>query len=171
MSVDTEDRNKVADAIERYLAREIDNFELDDILFTAEDRAAFEVACEVWFCYDDIRRHKNEGRHKILPPGETRLRRWVSLLRSDQPWPRDEPDSRDRWYSGRRWRGIMAPIGCVFALLMLPIFLFEAVVLGRPRPRSAKNEYWPFESSEDWKRFASSPVESADSDGRCPHEC
>lgn len=58
MSIDKQDRAKVADAIEGYLRCEIDNFELDDILFAAKDRAAFEIASEVWFFYDDCKRHK-----------------------------------------------------------------------------------------------------------------
>ena len=71
MPIRREDRERVADAIQGYLASEIDNFQLDDALFKAdlEDRAACEIAGEVWFFYDDFRRHKNEKKHKILEAG------------------------------------------------------------------------------------------------------
>lgn len=177
-AINREDRDRVAGAIEKYLRCEIDNFELDDALFApnAEDRAAFEIAGEVWFFYDDCRRHKNEKGHKILEAGEARLHRWVQLLRSDHEWPSDEPDSRRRWYSPARWQGVTMPVGCVLGLLMLPWMLIEVIVLRRPRPKSAENEHWPFQSVEEWAAFAaagenkpSSPgAETATTQSRCP---
>ncbi len=155
MSIYRADRNNVADAIEAYLRCEIDNFELDDILSAVEDRAAYEIAQEIWFFYDDITWHKNEKSHKVTEAGEARLQRWVQFLRSDYSWPIDEPDSRKRWYSGHRWKGLTKPIGCILGLIMLPWALFEVIVLRYPRPRSANNEYWPFQSPEDWARLAS----------------
>lgn len=159
MSIGDNDRVKVAEAIEAYLRCEIDNFELDDVLFAVEDRAAFEIASQVWFFYDDCKRHKNEGKHKHNEAAEALLRRWVMFLRSDHPWPIDEPDNRTRWYSAGRWRGMWKPIGCLLELvvlpIMLPIGLFQAIVLGHPRPRFAKNEYWPFQSVEEWTELAS----------------
>jgi hypothetical protein len=156
MPIRREDRERVADSIEGYLAGEIDNFQLDDALFKAdlEDRAACEIAGEVWFFYDDFRRHKNEKKHGIPQAGEARLHRWIEFLRSDQPWPIQEPDARRRWYRSGNWRGVVMPIGCVLALIMMPWALFEVIVLGRPRPQSAKNEYWPFQSLEEWDALA-----------------
>jgi hypothetical protein len=152
MPIRQEDRDRIADAIERYLSREIDNFQLDNALFDAkiEDRAACEIAIEVWYFYDDFKRHKNEKRHEIPAAGEAMLRRWILFLRSDHPWPIDEPNWQERWYSPGRWQGVMAPVGCLLGLVMLPWGLFEVLVLGRPRPKSAENEYWPFRSSAEW---------------------
>ena len=156
MSIDKANRNRIADAIDAYLRCEIDNFELDGVLFNAEDRAAFEIAREAWFFYDDCKRHKNAKRRKLPEPAEARLRRWVLFLRSDTEWPLEEPDPRTRWHGGGRWQGILKPIGCIVALMMLPITLFEVIVLGYPRPRSVNNEFWPFQSVEDWTRFGGS---------------
>jgi hypothetical protein len=155
VSIGKADRNRVADAIERYLRCEIDNFQLDDILFKAEDRAAFEIAQEVWFFYDDCTRHKNEKRHKLHEAAEARLRRWVLFLKSDHEWPIDEPDSRNNFYSDNRWQGVARPIGCLLQLIVLPKILFDVLVRRYPRPRSANNEYWPFHSLEDWESFDS----------------
>jgi hypothetical protein len=143
MSIDRANRDMIADGIERYLRCEIDNYELDDIHFNGKDRAAYEICQEVWFFYDDFKRHKNKGKYKLPESDEARLRRWVLFLRSDSEWPIDEPD--------RRWK---KPPGCILALIYSPKAIFDTL-LGLPRPRSENNEYWPLNSLEDWTRFAS----------------
>jgi hypothetical protein len=154
-AVDKANRNTIADVIERYLNCEIDNFELDDVLSSAKYRAAFELAQEVWFFYDDCGRHTNEGAHRLSKPEEARLRRWVLLLRSNHKWPIDEPDPRTRWYHEDRWYGVLRPLGCLITLILLPKVFFDVVVRGLPRPRCGKNEYWPLQSLEDWKMLDS----------------
>ena len=152
MSIDKANRSRIADAIERYIRCEIDNFELDDLLQQAEDRAAFEISSQVWYFYCDVKRHKNEARHKLTAEADALLKRWMLFLRSDHEWPIDEPDRRTGWHKSK---GVLKPLGCLFQLILLPIMLFQIIALGHPRPRFTKNEYWPFESSEDWKRFSS----------------
>ena len=148
--IDRADRDRIANAIEGYLRCEIDNFQLDDILDTAKDRAAFEIAREVWFFYSDCKKHRNEKSHKMTEPSEALFARWIQFLRSDHEWPIREPDPRKKWYSGARWHGATTPIGCILGLLMLPWALFEVILLGFPKPRFNKNEYWPFQSREEW---------------------
>jgi hypothetical protein len=152
--IDREDRDRIADAIERYLSCEIDNFQLDDILLAVKDRAAYEIAREVWFFYDGVKKHKNEKRRKITEQGEALFRRWIQFLRSDREWPIQEPDARIKWYHRSRWKTVAQPVGCLVGLILLPWGLFEVIVLGRPRPRFTDNEYWPFQSSDEWTSFA-----------------
>jgi hypothetical protein len=147
------DRDRVADAIEGFLRCEIDNFSLDDVvhntLYDAADLTARGIAREAWFFYGDCKRYKNEGKHKIPEAREAMLRRWILLLRSDGEWPLQEPDIRKRWHCPSRWQGTLKPIGCLLELIILPWLVFQATVW-RPRPRSANNPYWPFQSSEEW---------------------
>jgi hypothetical protein len=160
-SINRAERDRVADVIEKYLCCEIDTFQLDDAIFChAEDRAAFEIACEVWFFYDDCKWHKNEKKHKLPEAGEAMLRRWCQFLRSDEDWPVCEPDARMKRHHPGRWQGMTMPIGCLLGLIMLPWALFEVVALGRPRPKSAGNVYWPFQTPEQWAALAAKGTET-----------
>ena len=126
MTIDTANRRRVADAIQGYLDGALDNFRLDDELMqiVTEDVACHEIAKEMWYFFDDVKRHYNAKPYEIDERAEAIVRRWISFLRSDLKWkwpPFHASDVSKR----------ISPMSSVQAL--------------------TTNEFWPFESEQAWQ--------------------
>jgi len=96
-------RERMADAIESYLSREITNNELDDVLCSldvAKDRTCMELANEVQFFLSDFCHHKNEGKFQIDSEVELAFRRWIALLRSNWKWDKSRTDTTRLGFRG-----------------------------------------------------------------------
>lgn len=92
--VDREERLKAIDALAKYMRGEIDNFALDDATFSVgwKDKTIEEISHEIWFSYDDLKRHKVS----VSRPGWQLFRRCIAFLQSDLELPvRCQDDSRD----------------------------------------------------------------------------
>jgi hypothetical protein len=152
MSVCLEERRQLADAIEQYLAGEIDNFALNEVCQQMHrDVAAFQIAGQVWYGYDDIRRHKYEGKHRWTPEGEAMLRRWIQFLRTDRQWPIET----DR---------VPQDKGCLLELVHLPLLIpyllygLFMIIFFPDRPKFKDNLYWPYHSQAEWDKALRLPM-------------
>lgn len=80
--IDRDARDRMAEALEAYLSRQTDNFELDEALMDIAGESADPtidfVADEVWYCYDDVKRHKV----RLTKEGWDFFYRLILLLRS-----------------------------------------------------------------------------------------
>ena len=58
--IDRLSRNKIIDAIKKYMGEEISAFEFDDLLWeiNTEDKTAQEIISLLWYYYDDCKDHK-----------------------------------------------------------------------------------------------------------------
>jgi hypothetical protein len=84
-----ESRDRLAEALRRYVSGHITNDDLDDVEVDWRDRGAVAVKEMAWYLYDDLENHYVENR---LPRGsEDRksVARWIAFLQSDQEyiWP------------------------------------------------------------------------------------
>ena len=89
--IDRQSRNTIAEAARQYLAGLSTNFEFDDILFElhSEDPAIEAMCQQLWLVYDDLRKHKNEGKWKLNEAQREIVVRIVMFLKSDleYSWP------------------------------------------------------------------------------------
>ena len=131
MAIDREMRQAVADAIDAFLKGAIDNFSLDDTLFSkkTDDMLCTELIRQVWLFYDDTRKYLNEGKEKLPPFSEAILKRWILILRSELQWSdfaQSSPSpSRFRRFWNRR---------------------------STPKPKWRDNPYWPFSNANPKER-------------------
>ncbi len=60
MSVDIDARKQLAEAINKYINDEIDNFEFDDVItdIKTKDKTVKWCVSSLWYCYDDLKQHR-----------------------------------------------------------------------------------------------------------------
>lgn len=134
--IDRDRRNELIHGIERFLAAEINNADLEQVLFPlrSPDVACFEIARAMLLFSSDFRLHKNEGPAALTEHHTRMIRRWVHFLQSDVEWPIRTDHPRKRSLISRlralvgRWRAEAAPA-----------FL--------------ENEYWPYEREAGWRQL------------------
>ena len=133
MTIDTEQRIKIATAIQSYLDDKIDNFKLDDILSSieSEDLACVEIALEMSRFYDDFYSHLHSDR-PLRPAYETGVRRWIRFLNSSSEWPLKHRFS--------------ANLGT--KILQIAVSALKR----KERTQFSVNPFWPFENEEAWER-------------------
>jgi hypothetical protein len=133
MPINREYRDRIADAVESYLRCEIDNYALDEVLSSVktDDTTCQRIAEQMWYLYDDCKRHRNEGKLKVQSRDKEAIERWLILLRSDsESVSMDEPDSSKS--------GLIATIA--------------KWIVGRP-PAFRNNEFWPWRTEADWREW------------------
>ena len=84
--IDREARNKLAEVIRHYLSCQINNFEFDETINNIKsynDPVISFLRQELWFLYDDLRTHKNEGKYKAIKDDLDYLKRIILFLKSD----------------------------------------------------------------------------------------
>lgn len=96
--INRHERDKLALAVRRYLSKQIDNFELDDIIFEdyngEDDRGVLEIQHQLWYLYDDFKSHKAKGKYALSNEEHQRCLRCILFLQGDldYSWP-DYPSS------------------------------------------------------------------------------
>lgn len=94
-------RNPVVEALAAYLRGEIDNFALDDALFSfpsGKDRTADVIACNLWYSYDDCVRYKVS----LSREGFQMYRRCIAFLRAGLELPEKQQDTEQWPFVSRR---------------------------------------------------------------------
>ena len=139
LRIDRKVRDKMADAIESFIDAKIDNLEFGEIICECH-RDTFEDRCkemneELDSFYGDGSRYRNVGRERFEPQLESILRRWVTLLRSNVEWPCDPKKQKESWL----WSFLHR--------------LFFGEKIRMVREDGTANEWWPFESKEEWERL------------------
>jgi hypothetical protein len=137
MVVDVHARTKVAQGLERYVKCEIDNDSLAVLLLEGEktDTACYELRFAIVdILYSIWDTHKNEGKWELSDTARRMIQRWVRFLGTQEEWPLP---SRKNWNCVPRFFGEVLRLLTEFASRKSPL----------------SNEYWPFKSLEDWRRF------------------
>ena len=137
MMTDVDARQRLADAIEAYLDRRIDNGILDNTLCDKEIMSSptcLEIAGEMGFFLSDFCYHKNEEKHQVAEEVEQAIRRWVCLLRGGWEWP---PNRKDATHFGLR--GLFDLLRSNFCL----------------KSRLGGNLYWPLSGRQEWDTWYS----------------
>ena len=84
-----EQRNKLAESMRHYLSGRISNFEFmerTEELWVSKDKAVRKIMQSFWMGYDDLKEHKNEGKHKISSDGELYVKTMILFLKSDNEY-------------------------------------------------------------------------------------
>jgi len=113
--IDREARNKLAEVIRHYVSCHVNNFEFDETIdnIKSYDPIINFLRLELWFLYDDIRLHKNEGKHQIDKEDLDYLKRIILFLKSDSEYqwteqpttlfalfrPKKHKENIDQWES------------------------------------------------------------------------
>ena len=148
--VDLDTRKRLAEAIEAYLDRRIDNSALDNVLCDEDvrnDITCMEIASEMEFFLSDFCYHKNDGKYKIGEEVEQAIRRWVYLLQSGWEWSLDRKDTTR------------------FGLWGLIDLLRSNLCT---RSRLDGNLYWPLSGYDEWleKRNENEPTTKSNENGQ-----
>jgi hypothetical protein len=90
--IDRQARDKLAEEMRHFVLGFTDNFEFDDAALNIDtkDRGVQEVCHAIWFTYDDLRRHKLEGRWALTEAQMAIVKRAIVFLKSDceYKWPK-----------------------------------------------------------------------------------
>ena len=138
MSVDRDARRKLAEELRHYVAKQSSNFELNDAIFDirTSDRVMIAVRDTTWMLYDDLRKHKAEGKWAIEDAARREVARWILFLHSDLEY---------------EWRG-QKPWYLRIPVLLLSIFTFS--LIWKPIrawiDRQGDPEVWPFIRQPDF---------------------
>ncbi|MCF8714484.1 hypothetical protein JM658_06525 [Joostella atrarenae] len=87
-------RNILAENLRHYLSGTITNFEFMDRIepiYRTDDKGVRAVESEFWFCYDDLRKHKNIGKDKLTVEAENHIKRFILFLKSDNEYEWKDP--------------------------------------------------------------------------------
>lgn len=132
MAVDRAARTRLTESLRHYVAKQTTNFEFDDAMFDirTEDRGVIAIRDAAWMLYDDLSKHRANGKWTIEGKERREIARWILFLRSDL-----EYEWRDQmpWY------------------LKIPVHLLSIPTLGliwKPIrswvARQGAMEVWPF---------------------------
>jgi hypothetical protein len=82
-------RDRLAEALRRYVSGHISNDELDEVEVDWRDRGAIAVKGMAWRLYDDAREHYVEDTLPRHSEGRKMVARWIAFLYSDDEylWP------------------------------------------------------------------------------------
>ena len=87
-------RNILAENLRHYLSGTITNFEfmerIKPISWT-EDKGVRAIENQFWFCYDDLREHKNIGKNKLTDETENHIKRFILFLKSNNEYEWKDP--------------------------------------------------------------------------------
>jgi hypothetical protein len=160
MAVDRPSRDRLARALAGYLRGEIDNFALDEQVFTSGDRADItlhDVACSLWYFYDDIKSHTVHA----SPEGWQYLVRCLVFLKTDLESPLASRHFNPHWPAGiLALLGILTGIilatilhtawACLLALVPAGIMLHVIARISSQRRDLEPPSFTPFESESQW---------------------
>ncbi len=143
--IDREARNKLAEAIRHFVAGLKDNFEFDNFVWSirTKDAGVARVRQEMWYVYDDIRRHKLKGELALSEKQKETISRFILFLKSDVEY---------RWPQ-KHWE-------VPFARLFLGIFTFGLIprYLDRKWKENGTWEVWPFLTVSEFNEAKQNPV-------------
>ena len=143
--VDREARNKLAEAIRHLVTGLKDNFEFDTLVWSirTKDVGVTRIRQEMWYLYDDIRRHKLKYEWSLYERQKEIITRSILFLKSDVEY---------RWPQ-KHWE---------FPLARLLLSVFTFGLLPRHLDRKWKEEgtwaVWPFFTAGEFNEAKQNPV-------------
>ena len=87
-------RNILAENLRHYLSGRITNFEFMariEPIYPTNDKGVKAVENSFWYCYDDLRKHKNTGKDKLTDEAESHIKRFILFLKSDNEYEWIDP--------------------------------------------------------------------------------
>ena len=60
-------------------------------IYRTDDKGVRAVENQFWFCYDDLREHKNIGKDKLNEEAENHIKRFILFLKSDNEYEWKDP--------------------------------------------------------------------------------
>ncbi len=143
--IDREARNKLAEAIRHFVAGLKDNFEFDNFVWSirTKDAGVSRIRQEMWYVYDDIRRHKLKGEWALSKKQKETISRFILFLKSDVEY---------RWPQ-KHWEFPLAR-------LFLGIITFGLLprYLDRKWKENGSWEVWPFLTASEFNEAKQNPV-------------
>jgi hypothetical protein len=126
--VDRAKRLEAAELIEKFVGREITNFEFENQFPRSTDPALHAVHTVLWLAYSDVREHRLDGKHALKQEGRDVFERCALFLRTDTE------------YTGFR----------SFVTFAAPFKRLWNRILGRADPVMPAS--WPFDTAEQLER-------------------
>ncbi len=143
--IDRTARNRLAGEIRHFVAGLKDNFEFDDAVWSIHtgDAGVGAIRQQMWFVYDDLRRHQLRGEWALSEKQGQAIARCILFLKSDceYRWPRK--------YREVPW------VQRLISILTLGIVRRR---LDRTGQESGAWEVWPFLTVEEFKAANRTPV-------------
>ncbi len=60
-------------------------------IYKTDDKGVIAIENTFWFCYNDLREHKNVGKHKLTAASENQIKRFILFLKSDNKYEWKDP--------------------------------------------------------------------------------
>ncbi len=143
--IDRDARNRLAEAIRHFVAGFKDNFELDDSVWSirTKDAGIVRIRQEMWYVYDDIRRHELKGEWALSEQQKENISRFILFLKSNVEY---------RWPQ-KHWE---VPL----ARLLFGVFTFGLLpkYLDRKWKENGTWEVWPFLTASEFNEAKQKPV-------------
>ena len=88
------DRNLLAENLRYYIMGTITNFEFINRMkpiYRTKDKGVRIIESEFWFCYDDLKEHRNIGKYKLSEETEKHIKRSILFLKSNNEYEWKDP--------------------------------------------------------------------------------
>lgn len=140
-------RNILAENLRHYLSGTITNFEFMDRIepiCRTDDKGVRAIESELWFCYDDLREHKNVGKHKLTDETEKHIKRFMLFLKSD-----NEYEWKDPKFSN--------PIKWILSLITFGIYSKKSQEEKLENTEVGDERVWPFFRQTEFEKEIEEP--------------
>lgn len=140
-------RNILAENLRHYLSGTITNFEFMDRIepiCRTDDKGVRAIESEFWFCYDDLREHKNVGKHKLTDESEKHIKRFILFLKSD-----NEYEWKDPKFSN--------PIKWILSLITFGIYSKKSQEEKLENTEVGDERVWPFFRQTEFEKEIEKP--------------
>lgn len=142
--IDRQARDKLAEEIRHFVECFTDNFEFDDVALkiNTKDRGVNEVYRAVWQTYDDLTRHKMDGKYALTEAQMATVKRAILFLKSDFEY---------KWPNWPLYYMISRPLLWLISLGSLTKRLDQYF------HGNGDEDVWPFFSREDYEKALKFP--------------
>ena len=140
-------RNILAENLRHYLSGTITNFEFMDRIepiYRTDDKGVRVVESEFWFCYDDLRKHKNIGKHKLTVEAENHIKRFILFLKSDNEYEWKDPK-------------ISNPIKWILNLITIKRYPKKLEKNELKNEEAGDDQVWPFFRQTEFEKEINEP--------------
>ena len=140
-------RNILAENLRHYLSGTITNFEFMERIepiYRTDDKGVRAIESEFWFCYDDLREHKNVGKHKLTNETEKHIKRFILFLKSD-----NEYEWKDAKFSN--------PIKWILNLITFGIYSKKSQWEKLENTEVGDDRVWPFFRQTEFEKEIKEP--------------
>ena len=135
-------RNILAENLRHYLSGTITNFEFMnriEPIYPTNDKGVKAIENSFWYCYDDLRKHKNTGKDKLTAEAESHIKRFILFLKSDNEYEWKDPK-------------LSNPIKWILSLITFGIYPKKA-----EEKEIGDEQVWPFYRQTEFENEINEP--------------